>query len=108
MQHAVGSFTGAAEAAQEGLQLDQAVGTGGFREPHAQGPTTARCHRTQDFTGTASQKQLVPVNPWEEPESSGETAYTHFSPLLGPLQRCKQYKCSCLGLFLVVAIGMSA
>lgn len=28
MQHTVGSFTGAAQAAQEGLQLDQATDTG--------------------------------------------------------------------------------
>ena len=54
MQHAVGSFTGTAQAAQEGLQLDQAAGTQGFCEPRAPGLAEAQGHRAQDFTETAS------------------------------------------------------
>lgn len=34
-QHPVGGFTGAAQAAQEGLQLDQTADTRGVYEPHA-------------------------------------------------------------------------
>lgn len=98
VQHPVGGFAGTAQAAQQGLQLDQAADTGGSCDPQVL-PCPARPHgltelggsRAQDFTGTRGWGGQVSLNPWERSESSGENSCISI-PFLESLLKWKRTK----------------
>lgn len=109
MQHSVDSFTGAAQAAQEGLQLDQAADARGFCEPHApphspKGPDRALGQQSLGFHRHSWLGMAGLFTP-----SGGARELRrkciHFCPLVEPLLRwTKQGKGSCFCLFLTIAV----
>lgn len=108
MQHSVDSLTRAAQAAQEGLQLDQAADARGFCEPRPppQSPKGPDRAVGQQSLGLHRHSWLGMASLFKPSGGARELRRKciHFSPFVEPLPKwTKQGKGSCFGLFPAIA-----